>query len=87
MCPLGHLAPCDSAHFPQMNSGSAVRIDGASEIVAAPGQELYLGEVEDMADAILLGVPPRVSLADSRVNVATILALLRPAREGKPVTL
>ena len=61
--------------------------DGTTEIISVPGQELYIGEVEDMADAILLGKPTRVSLADSRVNVATILALLRSAQVGKPVTL
>ena len=51
------------------------------------GQELYIGEVEDMADAILLGQPPRVSLEDSRGNAAAILALLESARSGKPVAL
>ena len=61
--------------------------DGTTELITVPGQELYLGEVEDMADAILLGKPQRVTLADSRVNVATILALLKSARQGKPITL
>ena len=51
------------------------------------GQELYRGEVEDMADAVLLGRTPRVSLADSRANVAALLALLWSAREGKPVAV
>ena len=40
-----------------------------------------------MADAILLGKPPRVSLADSRANVAAILALFESAKMGKPITL
>ena len=53
--------------------------------IETPGQELYIGEVEDMADAILKGTPPRISLDDSRNNVATILALLRSAQENKPV--
>jgi predicted dehydrogenase len=48
---------------------------------------LYLGEVEDMADAILLVAPPRVDLQDSRNNVKTILALLQSAREGRPVPI
>ncbi len=61
------------------------RGDGVERIEAAG--DLYLGEVEDMADAVLLGKPPRVSLADSRGNVATIVALLRSAREGRPVAL
>jgi predicted dehydrogenase len=59
----------------------------ATETIIAPDMMLYLGEVEDMADAVLLGKPPRISLADSRANVATILALLRSAREGRPVTM
>jgi predicted dehydrogenase len=57
------------------------------ESIAIPDAELYLGEVEDMADAILLGKPPRISLADSRGNVAAITALLRSAREGRPVVV
>lgn len=59
----------------------------ALEVLTFPQQELYLGEVEDMADAILLGTTPRVTLADSRENVATILALLRSAREDRPMPL
>ena len=64
-----------------------LRNDGTTEVIVVPGQELYIGEVEDMYDAIVHGKPTRVTLADSRVNVATILALLRSAREGTPVTL
>jgi predicted dehydrogenase len=56
-----------------------------TETIAIPDQMLYLGEVEDMADAILLGKAPCISLADSRGNVAAILALLQSAREGRPV--
>ena len=48
------------------------------------GEELYRGEVEDLADAILLGKPPRISLEDSRGNVAAIVALLESAQTGKP---
>lgn len=58
-----------------------------TETIMVKGQELYIGEVEDMADAILLGKNPRVSLEDSRTNVATISALLESARFGKPVSL
>ena len=57
------------------------------EQVAVPGQELYLGEVEDLAGAVLEGKPTRVSLADSRANVATIIALLRSAEQGQPVAM
>ena len=58
-----------------------------TETIKIKGQELYIGEVEDMTDAILLGRDPRVSLDDSRANVATIVALLESARTGKPVAL
>ena len=58
-----------------------------TETITIPSQELYIGEVEDMADCILLGKTPRMSLADSRGNTATILALLRSAKTGKPVNL
>jgi D-xylose 1-dehydrogenase (NADP+, D-xylono-1,5-lactone-forming) len=51
------------------------------------GEELYLGEVEDMAGVILDGKSPGIPLADSRNNVATILALLVSARENRPVSL
>jgi predicted dehydrogenase len=52
--------------------------------IAIAGQELYSGEVEDMADAVLLARPPRVSLAESRGNVAVMSALLRSAASGRP---
>ncbi len=58
-----------------------------SERIAIQGQELYLGEVEDMADAVLLGRPPRISLADSRANVAALVALLESAERRQPVPI
>lgn len=58
-----------------------------TESIKIKGQELYIGEVEDMADAILEGKPPRISLADSRGNTAVILALIESAQTGKPVLL
>ena len=60
---------------------------GNPEPILIAGQELYLGEIEDMADAVLLGKAPRISLSDSRGNVATIVGLLQSARQGKPVAL
>jgi xylose dehydrogenase (NAD/NADP) len=57
------------------------------ESIKMPSQELYLGEVEDMADAILSEKPPRISLEDSRGNIQVILALLHSAQIGVPVKL
>jgi D-xylose 1-dehydrogenase (NADP+, D-xylono-1,5-lactone-forming) len=72
---------------PILNEEIIVTNDDGKKIITTPGEDLYLGEVENMADAILNGQPPRMSLADSRSNVATIQALLRSAQEGKTVTM
>ena len=57
-----------------------------TETINIQGQELYIGEVENMADAILLGKETRISLEDSRANVKVITSLLESARAGKPVS-
>jgi predicted dehydrogenase len=63
------------------------RGDATEEVpVSGPG-ELYLGEVEDMADAVLLGRPPSISLAESRGNVAALVALYRSARDNRPAAV
>lgn len=61
--------------------------DDKVETIEIKSKMLYLYEVEDMADAILLGRAPRISLDDSRANIRTILALLESAQSGKPVKL
>lgn len=58
-----------------------------AETLHMPGADLYMGEVDDLCDAIEHGRTPRITPADSRANLATILALLESARTGKPVTL
>jgi len=55
---------------------------GKQKIIRSPNIELYLGEVEDLYEAAVLGKTPRVTLADSRANTAAILALLRSSRSG-----
>ncbi|HEY3289980.1 MAG TPA: Gfo/Idh/MocA family oxidoreductase [Anaerolineae bacterium] len=57
------------------------------ETITSAREELYLGEVEDIADAILEGKSPRISLEHSRANVAAIVALLQSAKDGKVVTI
>lgn len=57
------------------------------EEVFSNTEELYLGEVEDIADAILTGKAPRISLSHSRANVATIRGLLQSSLEGRPVAI
>ena len=58
-----------------------------SEVVEVESQPLYLGELDDLADAATLGREPRVSLADSRGNVAALVALYESARTGRPVAV
>jgi len=58
----------------------------AEEEISVTGNELYLGEVDDMCDAVLLNKPARISLSDSRGNIAVILALLEAAN-NKPIFL
>lgn len=64
-----------------------IRRADATEKIIIRDSELYQGEVEDMADAVLNGEQPRVSLAESRGNIAVITALLESARIGSPVRL
>ena len=70
---------------PRKKSEIYLSSDKKSEKIKVKGEELYLGEVEDMCDAILYGKAPRISLEDSRKNIAVILALLESANSGKPV--
>jgi len=60
---------------------------GKTKTIAVKGTDNYVSEVEDLADAVLLGRSTRVSLADSRANTAAISALFESARRGAPVKL
>jgi predicted dehydrogenase len=64
-----------------------LRRGDAVEEIDVQGGELYIGEVEDMADAVLRGKAPCISLADSRGTVAAIQALIRSAEERRQVSL
>jgi len=68
---------------------SQLILQQGDEEVRAPvdDEPLYRGEVEDMHDAILDGKPPRLSLAESRNHIATIVALYEAARLGHAIRL
>jgi len=72
---------------PEVNGRILISRDEETETIKVKGRELYLGEVEDMADAILLGHDSLISLDDSRANVGVITALLESARVGKPISV
>ena len=58
-----------------------------TETIKIAGGELYIGEVEDMCNAVLHGKAPLVSLEDSRKNTVVITALLESAKSGRSVVL
>jgi D-xylose 1-dehydrogenase (NADP+, D-xylono-1,5-lactone-forming) len=72
---------------PRLNEKIILTNGDKQQIITIEGEDLYLGEVENMADAILHGAPIHMSHVDSRNNVATIQALLESARKGQPVRL
>jgi len=57
------------------------------EQMTTPPEAAYAGEIADMEAAVLDGTAPRVSLAESRRTVQTILALHESARSGRIVIL
>jgi xylose dehydrogenase (NAD/NADP) len=57
------------------------------QVIKVPHQELYLGEVEDMHDAILEGKPNYLTLEETRNHVRTVLALYEAARTGGKVEM
>jgi xylose dehydrogenase (NAD/NADP) len=73
--------------IPDKNAGITLVLKDETRVIPIQGQDLYIGEIEDITDVILEGHSPRVSLAESRVNIMTIAALLNSAREGCPVQI
>jgi xylose dehydrogenase (NAD/NADP) len=58
-----------------------------TQTIGVAGESLYLGEVQDLEAAVFEGRPTRVALADSRGNIATLVALHEAARTGQVVAL
>jgi predicted dehydrogenase len=57
------------------------------ETIEVPGEALYVGEIDDLADAARGVRPSTMPLSDSRGNTATIVALYESARTGRPVAI
>jgi D-xylose 1-dehydrogenase (NADP+, D-xylono-1,5-lactone-forming) len=70
-------------------SGKPLEVTRGSteEAIVVDGEDRYRLEIEDLSDAALHGRAPRVSLDESRGNVAALVALLESAREGRVVRL
>jgi xylose dehydrogenase (NAD/NADP) len=61
--------------------------EGRSQTIQVKGEKLYLGEVEDIENAIIFGKPLRIGLQDSKANIAVIEALYRSSRLVKPINI
>lgn len=72
---------------PYYNSKIILNRDDYSKVFNIAGEMLYLGEIEDFADAILIEKPPLISLYDSRENTRTINALITSSNKGHPIVL
>jgi predicted dehydrogenase len=71
---------------PEQDYPLLVTRDGRTEEISVPGDDRFRLEIEDLAAAVRGERAPRVSLADSRANVAALVALQRSAREGRPAS-
>ena len=60
------------------------RLGTLEHIDVKGSDELFVREVEDFERAVLDGVPTVVSLSDSRLLAATLVALLESARQARP---
>lgn len=60
---------------------------GKNETVKVKGQDLYLGELDNMAECVFNGKPTRVTIEDSQANTRVILGLLESARSGNKVRI
>ncbi len=70
---------------PEADAAVMLTRNGETETIPTGGPDRYALEVEDLADAVLEGKAPRVSLGESRGNVVALTALLQSAREARPV--
>ncbi|WP_420627723.1 Gfo/Idh/MocA family protein [Candidatus Leptofilum sp.] len=61
--------------------------EGDPEEIVVSEKELYLGEVEDLHDAVLDGRSQYLTFAETRNHVKTVLALYESAKTGQVITL
>jgi predicted dehydrogenase len=64
-----------------------IKVGDKAETIEIPYKELYIGEVEDLVDAVLERKEPRMSLANSRDIIDIIVRLFESARTGEAITL
>jgi predicted dehydrogenase len=72
---------------PGKNNNLHLKHGDKETILNVKGSELYMGEVDDICDAIQKDTPPLISLEDTRANIAVITALLESARSGRNMAI
>jgi predicted dehydrogenase len=72
---------------PYTNTEINLTRSGETKKIKIKGEDLYLGELEEMYDCVFNGKQPRISKQDTYNNIKVILACLESARSGKPVGL
>jgi predicted dehydrogenase len=81
------LIPRPFARMDEENRIIFIEEEKAPVDIPVPEEYLYLGEIEDMHDAILKGKASYLTLQESRSHVETILALYESATSQKLVRL
>jgi predicted dehydrogenase len=85
---MQRFEPAHVRLYQDMPAGAATFGDSGEQLVETftfEGRSAYHHEVDAMAASILEGVPPVISLEDSRGNVVTLVALYTSARENRVV--
>lgn len=72
---------------PSSTSSVTLHKQGKTKNFSFRAPHLYLGEIEDMNDAVLGKKPPLITLEDSLENIKTLNALYQSARQRQPVQL
>lgn len=62
-------------------------VGGETRVIPLPHKSLYLGQVQDMNQAILKDLPLHLSLEDSLGHIQTVLALYTSAEKGREISL
>jgi xylose dehydrogenase (NAD/NADP) len=77
----------DTPFQPYTNTEIIHSRDGQDKKIKIKGEDLYLGELEDMYECIFNGKQPRISRQDTYNNIKVILACVESAKSGKAVSV
>lgn len=82
------VASCERADLRPLPSGVMIYTDNEQRLEALPPPQIPRSEViDELYDAVVNGKPPLHSGEWARATLEVCLAILRSAREGRPITL